>query len=140
MNPDTTFLGVIAAATTVMAVIQLAAAVFALRAAREATRAMHDLRRDVAPILDNARRASDDAARITALALTQVERVDAFVLTTTTRVDETLSTVQDAIQGSVRQGAAVLAGLRAALAFFSSRQERRTASDDTDEDESLFIG
>lgn len=140
MTLDTTFLGLIALATTVMAAIQVGAIVFAARSAREAARTMQELRRDLAPILANARQATDDAARITALALTQVQRVDEFVTTTTARVDETLETVQEAIGTSMRQGSAIMAGLQAALALFSSRQDRKRRSDDDEEDESLFIG
>lgn len=139
MTLDTTFLGLIALATTVMAVVQIGAAVFAARAARDATRAAQQLQRELGPILANARRASEDAARITALALTQIERIDTFVETTTARVDESLAALQEAILGPLRQGSALWAGLRAALAYFASRQERRHA-DDEDEDENLFIG
>jgi hypothetical protein len=135
---DTSFLGLIAAATTVMAVIQIVAVVYAARAAREATLAAQQMQRDLAPILANARKATDDAARITALALTQVERVDEFVSTTSARVDEAMSVIHDVIVGPVRQGSALLAGVRAALEFFASRQARRHGTDD--EDESLFIG
>ena len=138
MTLDTTFLGLIALATTLMAVLQVAAAVYAARAAREATRAARDLMRDVAPILANARKVSDDAARVTALALTQVERVDAFITTTTHRIDETLSTVQTAILGPIRQGTALLAGVKSALSFFASRAKGRHSAED--DDESLFIG
>ena len=140
MTLDSTFLGLIAFATMVMATIQVGAIVFAARAAREAAKTMQELKRDLAPILANARQATDDAARITALALTQVQRVDEFVSTTTARVDETLGTVQDAINSSMRQGSAIMAGLQAALAFFASRQDRKRRSDDDEEDESLFIG
>ena len=79
---------------------------------------------------------------MSALALTQVERIDALVTTTTARVEETLDIVQDAVHGSVQSGTAVLAGLRAALAFFSARQNRRSAGEggDDEDDDSLFIG
>jgi hypothetical protein len=135
---ETTFLGLIALATTVMAVLQIAAAVYTARAARDATRAARELMRDVAPILANARRVTDDAARVTALALTQVERVDTFISTTTVRVDDTLDAVQSAILGPLRQGTAVFAGIRAALAFFLSRA--KSGSGREDDEESLFIG
>lgn len=138
MTLDTTFLGLIALATIVMAVVQITATIYGARAAREATQAAQQLQRELSPILASARKAADDAARITALALTQVERVDAFVATTTARVDEAFTTLQAAVLGPVRQGSAVWAGLRAALAFFEGRRERRRADDD--EDESLFIG
>lgn len=138
MSTETVFLGVIAMATTVMALIQLAAAVYAARAAKEATVAARELRQELGPILANARKATDDAARITALALTQVERVDSFVSTTTARVDETLAAVQDVIMGPLRQGSAVMAGLKTILGMFLSRRRREPAADD--EDENLFIG
>jgi len=141
---DTTFLGLIALATTVMAAIQVGAIIFAAKAAREATQAARELRREIGPIIANAKKATDDAVQMTGLALAQVQRVDEFMTTTTARVEETMSTVQEAIQGSLQQGSAILAGLRAALAFFASRQERRRPrrdDDDEDEDdESLFIG
>lgn len=138
MTLDTTFLGLIALATTVMAIIQVAVAVYAARAAREATRAAQQLQRELGPILAGARKVTDDAGRITALALTQVERVDRFVETTTVRVDETIGVLQDVVMGPLREGSALVAGLKAALAFFSARQHRGQARDD--EDESLFIG
>ena len=57
------------------------------------------------------------------------------------RVNETLGSVQDAILGPLRQGTALWAGVRAALAFFASRQERSgRGRPGDDEDESLFIG
>ena len=141
MTLDTTFLGLIAIATTVMAVVQIAVVIYATRAAREATRAARDLQRELGPILANARKASDDAARITALALTQVERIDTFVATATARVEESLTTLQDAVLGPLRQGTALWSGLRAALSFFSEHRERRERRrTDDDEDENLFIG
>lgn len=143
MTIDTTFLALIALATMTMAVIQAAAVIYAARAAKEATRTIQRLEGELAPILANARQASEDAARLTALALTQVERVDAFVSATTARVEETVAAVQDVVMGPLKQGSAVWAGIQAALAFFTSQQGRRrsTAADhDEDDDESLFIG
>jgi hypothetical protein len=139
---DTAFLGLIALATTIMAVIQVAVTIAAARAAREAAAAVRELRTELGPIIASARKATDDAARITALALTQVERVDAFVQTTTQRVDETLGVVQDVIAGPFRQGTALVAGLKAVLEYFASRRggDRRRPQGDEDEDESLFIG
>lgn len=143
MTLDTTFLGLIALATVTMAVIQTAVVVFAARAARDAARTVKRIEGELAPILANARQASDDAARLTALALTQVERVDAFVSSTTARVEETVVAVQDMVMGPLKQGSAVWAGIQAALSFFAARQERRRpsgADPDEDDDESLFIG
>lgn len=138
MSTETVFLGLIAMSTTVMAVIQLAVVLYAARAAKDATAAARQLRQELTPILANARQATDDAARLTALALTQVERVDSFVSTTTARVDETLAAVQDVIMGPLRQGSAVMAGLKAVLNMLLTRRRREPPADD--DDESLFIG
>ena len=141
MNLDTTFLGLIALATVVMAVVQVTAAMYAARAAREAAKAALELHRELGPILANARKATDDAARITALALTQVERVDTFVATATARVDESMAAIQSAIVGPLRHGSALWSGLQAALTFFGEQQERRDRRRaDEEEDENLFIG
>ncbi len=146
MTLDTAFLGLIALATVVMAVIQVTLALMAARAAREAAASVQKLRTELGPIIDNARKASDDAVRITALALTQAQRVDEFVQTATVRIDETLVAVQDVVTGPLRQGAAVMDGLKAALAFFAARRGRERDRDrdddsrDEDDDENLFIG
>lgn len=79
MSADTAFLGIIALATLTMAVIQIAVLVYAARAVREAGKAMKEMQRSIEPIILSARQMSDDAARITALAAKQVERVDSLV-------------------------------------------------------------
>lgn len=137
MTLDTGFLGLIALATVTMAVIQVAAIVYASRTVKQATAAMAKLQGDLAPILANARRATEDAARMTTMALVQVERVDAFVTSATARVDDTLAAVQEAIAGPLRKGSVLWAGLEALLAFFAARRGRKAPEDD---DESLFIG
>ncbi len=54
--------------------------------------------------------------------------------------------VQDVVTGPLRQGAAVMEGLKAALAFFAARRDREhdrgrdRDSRDEDDDENLFIG
>lgn len=134
-------LGVIAASTAVMAVVQILVLIAAGKAVREATRRMQDVQRGLEPILANARKASEDAARVTALALTQVERVDRLVDTVTVRVDETFSALRDVVLGPLSNGSAVLAGLKAALSAFAARRRRSSDADgDDEEDDGLFIG
>lgn len=137
-----TSLAVIAFAVVVMAVVQVVVALSAAKAARDAAQAIAALRKDMGPILDNARRASEDAARVAALALTNMERMSTFVDTTTAQVAETVELVRDAVMAPIRQGSALLAGLKAALSFFGDRNRRSGSAKDTvpDEDESLFIG
>ena len=132
------WLGVIAVAVLVMAVTQVAVLIRLSQVAKEASAATQDLRRELAPLIEKAHRIADDATRVSALALAQVERLDVAVNSTVRRIDETITTVQNAIINPVRQGAAVMAGLKAAMAVFRARQDRgRYHRDDED---ALFIG
>ena len=72
------------------------------------------------------------------MALTQVERVDQLMATTALRIDDTLSIVLESLIAPVKQGAAVMAGLKAAIAVFRASQDKgRYGRDDED---ALFIG
>ncbi len=132
------WLAVIAVAILLIAVVQVVVGLQMVRTAREASAAVQEFRRDIKPLIDKAQRVADDAGRVSALALTQVERVDAVMATTAQRIDDTLQIVQDSLVAPVKQGAAVMAGLRAAIAVFRARQDRsRYGRDDED---ALFIG
>ena len=132
------WLGVIAIAVLVMAIVQVAVVIRLSQVARETSAATRDLRRDLTPLIEKANRIADDASRVSALALTQMERMDHVLSTTVQRIDDTVTAVQTAIVSPVRQGAAVVAGLKAALAVFRARQDRgRYGRDDED---ALFIG
>lgn len=132
------WLGVIAVAVLVMAILQVALVIRLSQVAKEATAATRELRRDLTPLIAKANRIADDAARVSALALSQMERMDHVLSSTVQRIDDTIAAVQTAIVSPVRQGAAVVAGLKAALAVFRARQDRgRYGRDDED---ALFIG
>jgi hypothetical protein len=135
---QTVWLATIALAVVVMAVVQIGLIVVALRATRQATETLQQVRRDVQPILERAQRMSEDAARATALAAAQVERLDGMVASTAVRLDQTLSIVQGAIVEPVRQGAAVVAAVRAAMAVFRGIADRPRPS--RNEEEALFVG
>jgi len=77
------FLGVIAAATLATATIQVGLIVYASRVARQLTATATriallaaELDREVRPILSSANAVGRDAARVAALAVTQMERAD----------------------------------------------------------------
>jgi hypothetical protein len=70
------FLGVIAAAVLVMAGIQVGAIVLAARAARRIDDLAQRIERDIQPVVANLNALTGEAARATALATAQVERVD----------------------------------------------------------------
>ena len=132
------WLGVIAVAVLVMAVAQVAVLIRLSQVVRETSQTARDLRGELTPLIAKAHRIADDASRVSALALAQMERVDHVLSTTVQKIDDTVAVVQSAIISPVRQGAALMAGVKAALAVFKARQDRgRYGRDDED---ALFIG
>lgn len=134
------FLGVIAVAVLVMAVIQVAFVVIAARAAQRVSRLTTQLEQDIRPLVANLQAITTEAARATAIAAAQVERADRLFTDMSTRLDQTLTTVQDALLGATR-GGAWLAGLKAAFAALRDlRSPSRRRSSTVEEEDALFIG
>ncbi len=133
------FLGVIAVATLVMAVIQVGVIVFALRVAKRVDRLADKMEHEIKPLLTNLTEASQHAVRASALAAAQVERADRLFATVTERVDETFTLVQTAIVAPAREGRAIAAAVRAAIAAFRELRAARARARMEDED-ALFIG
>ncbi len=132
------WLGIIAIAVLTMAIIQIVVGLQLMRVAKDAATTMQEFRTELRPLIQKAHKVADDAGRVSAMALTQVERVDQLLATTAMRVDDTLQIVQESIIAPVKQGAAVMAGLKAAIAVFRARQDKgRYGRDDED---ALFIG
>ncbi|HUF49032.1 MAG TPA: hypothetical protein VMM93_14540 [Vicinamibacterales bacterium] len=132
------WLAVIAIAVALMAAAQIVLAVVAARALRQATETILQVKRDVQPVLENARKISGEAARAALLASSQMQRIDEMLASTAVRIDHTLGLVQGVVVGPVRQGAAALAAFRAALSVFRGLAGRRRAA--RDEEEALFVG
>ena len=70
------FLGVIAAATLVMALIQVGAIIAALRLSRQAQQALQSVHQEVKPLLARAHAMAEEASRTVALATAQAQKVD----------------------------------------------------------------
>jgi hypothetical protein len=135
------FLGVIATAVLIMAIIQVAAIVFALRAARRVGDAVSRFEQNVQPIVSNLQALTSDAARATSVAAGQVERASQMMADLTKRVDDTAAAVQSSIMGPARQGYAIFQGILAALAALRTAappRSKRPAS--AEEEDALFIG
>jgi len=132
------FLGVMAVALVAMAVAQVLIGVAVLRTSRQMTDLGGQMRNDIRPLIDKATRPTDEASRVTSMAMVQMERVDKLTLLLVTRVDETMGVLQSAVIGPVRQGAAVLAGIRAVMGAVREWQNR-PARPHEDEDP-LFVG
>jgi hypothetical protein len=135
------FLGVIAVATLVMALIQVGAIIYAGRLAARIEQLTRQVERDVRPMIDKLTAVSADAARASSLAVTQVERVDALMADLTVRVDQTMTIMQNAIVTPAREGLALVRGLRAGLAALRGlRDGGRRPGAHVEEEEGLFIG
>ena len=135
------FLGVIAVATLTMALLQLGIVMYGWMLARKIARLVTDVERDMSSIMESLNAVARDAARATALAAVQVERVDRLFADLSVRVEQTAATVQKAIIAPLREGAAVMAGLRAAVAVLKELTERSGASGArSEEEDALFIG
>ena len=135
------FLGVIAAAVLVMAVIQVAAIVFAARAARRVSEAVGRLEQGVQPIVANLQKVSADAARASASAAAQVERAGQLLDDMATRLDTTVAAFHENIVAPAREGFAFLQGLKSVLEIFRpSAPAPRKRSASSDDEDALFIG
>lgn len=142
------FLGIIAIATLVMALVQIGAIIATLRIAHEMRRVARDmhkvgmtLQEDVRPVFAKVNAMADEASRTLTLASAQVQKVDRLVSDLTRRVDETAGIVQKAITTPAREGMAIVAAIKASLGALSGfgGYRGRPAGRGEDEDE-LFIG
>ncbi len=136
------YLGIIAASVAVMVLVQLAAVVFAARAARRLDRIASQLEDDIRPVVASLRALTADAARATSLAAAQVERADRLFSDVAGRIEQTLAGIQDTLIGPAREGFAWLSGLKAILAAFLDlkRSPPRPRRGGVEDDEALFIG
>ena len=134
----TVFLGIIAVATLMTAVMQIVLLLAAARLVRRITTFVDDIERDIRPILGHVGAIARDASRVASLAVAQVERADQVFTEAFRRVDQTFSHVQSVIMGALKEGNALMMGVRAVMAAiraFQRRQGRRRSEDD----EALFI-
>jgi hypothetical protein len=132
------FLGIIAFATLATALMQIGALVAAARLAKRLERVAARVEQEMKPLAVHLDKMGHDATRITSLAAIQVERVDALFAGVADRVDQTVGSVQSAVATPAREGAAILAGLRAALDALKNPRARRPRSRG-DEEDALFI-
>lgn len=138
---NTIFLGIIAVATVTMAILQVGAAISLLRVARRVTTLADRVERDVAPLVDQLRVISQEASRAASLAVAQLERADRLFASVSARADETMGLVQQSIVAPIREGAALLAGLRAGLAAIKGIWGKPGPARHTvEEEDALFIG
>jgi hypothetical protein len=138
------FLGIIAFAVMIMALIQVGAIFAGIRLARRVDQMATQIDTEIKPLIANLTAMSSEAARAAALAAKQAERLDRVFGEMAVRVDETLAAAQEFVTGPARQGMAIMAGVKAVIDTFRSLREtsrrRAAARPAVDEEESLFIG
>jgi hypothetical protein len=132
------FLGVIAAATLVIAIAQVGVLVEAGRLARRIERLTDKIDRELTPFFEHVNSISRDGSRAASLAAAQVERADRLFADLALRAERLMNTVQVAVGGTAREGAAILAGFRAALITIREMRAGRARARAEDED-GLFI-
>ena len=134
------FLGIIAAATLSMAIAQVGVMVAAGLLARRIHRLVDQVEHDLKPLLAHLNAIGRDASRAASLAVAQVERADHLLGEAAQRIEQTLTTFQATLGMPVREGRALLVGLRAAINVIRDlRGNGRGRQRRGDDEESLFI-
>jgi ElaB/YqjD/DUF883 family membrane-anchored ribosome-binding protein len=138
------FLGVIAFAVMIMALIQVGAIFAGLRLTKRVDQLATQLDQEIKPLLANLTHLSSEAARAASLAARQAERFDRVFADLVQRVDTTLAAAEEFVTGPARQGMAIAAGIKAVIDSFQGLREasrrRAAARPAVEEEESLFIG
>lgn len=134
------FLGIIAVATAVMALVQVAALIVLARVATQVRDVSATLQRDIRPLLIRATAIADEAQKTATLATAQAQKIDRLVTDLTNRVDETSLLIQQAIVTPVREGMALFSALKAGLAALRGLRDFRGRPGAVDDEDALFIG
>ena len=134
------FLGIVAVATALMALVQVYAIIVLARVAGRVSEMAATLHHDVRPLIARATLIADEAQRTATLATAQAQKIDRLVTDLTRRVDETSAVIQHAIITPAREGMAVWAAVKAGLAALRSIRDLRGRGGTVDEEDALFIG
>lgn len=134
------YLGLIALGVVVMATIQVVALVSVLRAAKSVGEMAARFEQDVRPIIVNLQKVSEEAARASAQAAAQVDRLDTLVSGIARRVEDTAATLQQTILQPARDGLALLNGLKSIIASFREPREAPPRKESREPQDDLFIG
>ena len=135
-----TFLGIIAAATALMALVQIGAILVLARVAMQVRDLIGTVQQDIRPLIVRATAAADEAHKTAALATVQAQKIDRLVTDLTRRVDETSLILQQAILTPAREGMAIVAGIKAGLAALRGLRDLRSRAGTVDDEDALFIG
>ena len=137
------WLGVIAIAVSLMALIQIVVLIGLARLAFQAVAGVRDLRKEIRPLIDKVNRIADDVNRISGIAVAQAERVQTLMNDTASRIDDTLGAARRVVMGPIRQGSAVMAAVRAIFSSLRGTKAgpaRPSHHPHHDDEDPLFVG
>jgi hypothetical protein len=134
------FLGIIALATLVMALIQVGAIIAAARLGRRMQQMVVSIQEEVRPLIARANSVAEEASKTASIASAQAQKIDKLVTDLTRRVDETSLVVQQAVVTPARETLALVAGLKAGLAALRGLRDFRGRPGRVEEEDPLFIG
>jgi hypothetical protein len=133
------FLAIIAVATLVMALVQVALICAAGLLARRIGRLADEVEREIKPIFAHLNSIGRDASRAAALAAAQVERADQLFADLAARVEQAMAGVQHSLGAPAREGRAFLSALRAAMQAVRDLRRERSRQGRADDEDALFI-
>jgi hypothetical protein len=142
VNTSEVFLGLIAVAAVVMAVVQVLVVIALMRLSRRVDALATRVETELGPLAERLRAVAEHLQYATSLAAVQVERVDKLLACVARRTEETLGLVQHAIITPIREIMAVVAAVRGVASAFQTVRKGgggRSASR-FDEEDPLFIG
>lgn len=135
------FLGAIAAATVIMALIQVGAIITAMRLSRQAQQVLQSVHQEVRPLIARAQTLAEEASRTVAVATAQAQKVDRLITDLSQRIDETAGIIQEAIVTPAREGLAIVAAVKAGLSALRGLRDTRPRNGrHAEEEDPLFIG
>jgi hypothetical protein len=136
------FLGVIAVATALMAIVQIGAIVMLARVAQQVQGILATIQQDIRPLIARANVIAEEASRTATLATAQAQKIDKLLTDLTRRVDETSAVIQQAIITPAREGMAIIAAIKAGFGALKSLglKDLRGRPGGVDDEDALFIG
>jgi hypothetical protein len=134
------FLGIIAFATLVMALIQIGAIVFAARIGAQVRQLASTVQQDIQPLIARANAIAEEASKTASMATAQAQKIDRLVTDLTRRVDETSLVIQQAVITPAREGLAIVAAVKAGLGALRGFRDLRGRPGRVEDEDALFIG
>jgi hypothetical protein len=134
------FLGIIALATLLMALIQVGAIIAAARFGRRMQQMVVSIQEEVRPLIARANSVAEEASKTAIISSAQAQKIDTLVTDLTRRVDETSLVVQQAVVTPARETLALVAGLKAGLAALRGLRDFRGRPGRVEDEDPLFIG